>query len=106
MWKGIVIEESLLDQTALWETQLLKINVLDNGWHAHMVLCEKETIKKIQTKLKPKFYAHYWKDNSVIITFSKKTFEFETSDSKKREQAIAFGEQQGIPIEQLDFPTD
>lgn len=106
MWKGIVIEESLSDQTVLWETQLLKVSLAEKNTHQQTVICDKKTIEKIQAKLKPKYYAYFWKDNSVIVAFKKKSFEFDSNDSEKREQAIAFGEKQGIPKEQLKFTTE
>ncbi|MFH0955184.1 MAG: hypothetical protein V1777_03700 [Candidatus Micrarchaeota archaeon] len=107
MWKGIVIEESLTNPNVLWETQLLKVKVSgERLWHLQTVFCDKKAIEKIQKELKVGFYAHFWDKKNLIVAFPKQAFQFKKDNAEERKKAIEYGKQQGIPEEQLTFPTE
>jgi hypothetical protein len=75
-------------------------------WHLYTVSCDQEDALKIQSHLKPKFYAHFWKGDDVLVIFKDKHFWMSHFDEKTWGPAIEHGLAQGIPKEQLDFLLD
>lgn len=110
-FEGWVVEESLEDSRLLNTLELIgfRISKEDNPadrWHLYKVKVSEEDIEAIQKGLKPKWYAHFWTGRKVIAVFKEKKLEFAQEDRKGMEEAVNYGLSQGIPEEQLDFPTE
>jgi hypothetical protein len=70
------------------------------------VLLEKNKIDALQSQLKSgPWYAHFWKDNEMIVVFRHKSFQIKKNDKLSWAPVIDYGQRQGVPIEQLDFLT-
>ena len=61
-----------------------------------------KVVKLIQHNLFPKYYAHFYKRNELIVIFPKKIIRMTTS-KKTWNEAVEYGKSVGIPAEQLDF---
>jgi hypothetical protein len=54
----------------------------------------------------PGWYAHFWREDTVIVVYHDRIFKLDRDDRSTWQEAIEHGKAQGIPEEQLDFPTD
>lgn len=108
-YKGVIVEESLMDNRILNELEITSIRISkdenpNERWHLYSINVSKEEITKISKNLKStKWYSHFWKGKEVIAVFKNKTFTFDYDNKKTWKQAVDHGLSIGIPKEQLDF---
>lgn len=105
-YHGILVEESLKGKSFLDKLKiigkkkgrtfnLIKISVKENKIT--------QLISDLQKNLKGvNYYAHFYRDNELIVVFPKKIFKITPQKSSWRE-TIFYGKSLGIPEEQLDF---
>ena len=112
-WKGIVIAESLEDQTAINGYEVFKAQVSkeeDGYWHLYWVFASEKQIQRLQKKLKQGWYAHFWDVNVVYVVFTHKVFRLPREDhwsSPEYQEARQYGIGHcGIDERYLDFYID
>jgi len=110
-YKGIIVEESLLDNRILNDLEIIKVEISkeenpEDRWHLYTVKVSEEDINKLDKNIKPKWYMHFWKEKSVIVIFKDKRFNFSYDNKFEWAPIIDYGLSIGIPKEQLDFPID
>ncbi len=106
MYKGNIVEESLIHPEILKSFQVLKTEVTDDDdpWHLHTVMVDEGDFRKITKEIKDnRWYAHFWRDRDVVALFKDKQFRFNYDDKASWQPAIKYGLSIGIPREQLDF---
>jgi len=108
LYKGVIIEESLMDKSAI-----SKLKVLDsiispgNHWHRYTVEVSEDDIVRISHNLySQQWYAHFWKGMEVTVAFKDKIFKLVYNKKETWKTAVDYGLSIGIPREQLDFPID
>jgi hypothetical protein len=111
LYKGIIIEESLLDNRIITDLERKDVKISkeeepSERWHLYSVYVSEEDIEKLSKNIKEKWYMHFWKNKKVIAIFKDKKFEFDYDDKSTWQDAIDYGLKIGIPKEQLDFPID
>ncbi len=110
-YKGVVIEESL-DNPGLVEsflTQDIEITREENPqdrWHLYKVVVSPDEIEKVSRTIKKGWYAHFWKDNDMIVIFRNKHFKIDPRNPATWKEAVEYGLSVGIPLEQLNFPAE
>jgi len=52
------------------------------------------------------WYAHFWKENKIIVVYNDKQFELIKNDRSTWKEAVKHGKAQGIHENELDFPTE
>lgn len=111
-YKGTIVEESLLDNRLLNNFKINNLRISnaekpEDRWHLYEVEATSEQIDELAIQLKPSgWYTHFWQGDDVIVVFPNKMFEIKYSDQSTWQDAIAYGENIGIPTEQLDFKID
>jgi len=116
-WKGGIIAEGLSDPTTInkfdvYEATISEANLpIDyegniGRWHGYGIRCSREEIDALQPYILPGWYAHFWRGETIIVVYHDKQFEFLRGDAGTKREAIEHGKRQGIPEEELDFPTD
>jgi len=110
-YEGIVVEESLEDNTIVNSLNVLKVKISDDAnpsdrWHLYTVQVSKEDIDNLSKSVKRGWYMHFWKDRKVIAIYKDKQFAFDYDDKSTWQEAIDYGLSIGIPEEQLDFPIE
>lgn len=106
-YKGCVVEESLNNNLMVNELDITRIEISQKlRWHLYYVRVSEDEIKKLSKHIKSKWYMHFWKDRNVIAVFKDRIYRFDYNDKDSWEPAIRYGQVQGIPREQLDFPID
>jgi hypothetical protein len=105
---AFIVDKSLVSQDILSHLNILSKTV-DGSWVLYKISTNENelepTVKNIQSQMVDGFwYFHaYNTDGSkLIIVFKNKTF-YVNSDPKTWGQAIEYGKNFGVPIEQLDF---
>ncbi len=63
-------------------------------------------IGALSSQVKRGWYAHFWKDQRLVVVFRGEKFEFKSRDKSTWKEAVEYGKSVGIPEEQLDFPTN
>ena len=119
MWeyKGVVISEGLRDPIIINEFPVYKAEITGDDrlidydghlgrWHIFYIECNKSDIDRIQSQLLQGWYTHFWKGNHIIVVYNDRQFQMLKDDKSTWEEAIEHGKAQGIPLEELDFPTD
>lgn len=103
--KGIVVENSLRDQSIL-----NRINVVrsweDEDWKLHEVDVSKEQAEEFSKYLNDDpWYVHFWEPDSddILVIFKNKIFTIKHSQKETWADAVEYGKSLGIPEEQLDF---
>jgi|SRR3990172_9879830 len=108
-YKGIIVQESLVDDRILNDYEIIGLEVtkekrLEDRWHLFTIIGSETDIRKLPKNLKQeKWYAHFWNGDDVIAVFPNKTFQFKRSDKSTWKEAVEYGKSLGIPKEQLDF---
>ena len=107
-YKGIIVEESLKDNRILNSLNIAKIQITTEEnpkerWHLYTVDISEKEIYKIMNLIKNKWYAHFWKDKTMIVIFKNKEFKFDYDNKSSWKPAVDYGLSLGIPKEQLDF---
>lgn len=116
-WKGGIITEGLSDPTviskfSIYGASISKDNmpVDDKGnigrWHGYDVRCSKEEIDALQQYILLGWYAHFWRDDRIIVVFNDRQFELDKYDKSIWKEAVEHGKKQGIPEYELDFPIE
>lgn len=116
-YKGVIIAEGLGDPTLINTFAVYKARITEDGvpidyeghlgrWHIYHVTCSKKEIDEIQPHILRGWYAHFWKDNEIIVVYNDKQFEIMKDDKSTWKEAIDYGILQGIPENEFDFPTD
>lgn len=114
VWKGVVIKESLRDDSVLRLVKIVgsKRTVLENEKKRGLLtfICievkdeDKNTfINKVKSSIKGGFYMHIVRENSMIVIYRNNMFEFSSKDSDKLEDARDYGLSIGILKEQMPF---
>jgi hypothetical protein len=116
-WKGNIIAEGLRDPTIIGKFSVYDATITGNNmpidyegdigrWHEYGVRCSREEIDALQPYILHGWYAHFWKEEKIIVVYNDKQFELLKNDEKTWREAIEHGKAQGIPKNELDFPTD
>lgn len=110
-YKGTIVEESLNDNRILNDFKIVDFRISRDEnpadrWHLYTVMVSHEDIIHLSENMKPKWYAHFWKDRDVIAIFHGQKFEFNYDDRSTWKEAIDYGLSMGIPAKQLDFVID
>ena len=114
--KGVIIAEGLSDPTVIknfcvYTAWISKDNMpVDyegsvGRCHGYGVRCSREEIDGLQPYILRGWYAHFWKDDKIIVVYDDKQFELDKNDKSTWKEAIQHGKNQGIPENELDFPT-
>jgi len=115
-YRGVIIAESLDDPTLLNAFLVYKARITEDNmpldyegntgrWHIYYVRCSRDEIEELQQHVLRGWYAHFWKGNKIIVLYNDKRFEILQNDKSTWKQAIEHGRAQGIPENELDFPT-
>ncbi len=104
---GILIKEGLKDPSILEELNILGTKQGKNGRLLRIGVEEseiRETVRQIQEKLvrQPAFYAHFYKDDDLIVVFPERVIHAST-DKATWGPIIEYGRSVGIPERELDF---
>ncbi len=116
-WRGVIIAEGLSDPAIINRYSVYRAVITEDGmlidyegntgrWHIYYVECEREEIDKIEAYIVRGWYAHFWDREKIIVVYNDEQFELDRNDKDTWKKAIAHGKAQGIPENQLDFPTD
>ena len=107
-YKGIIVEQSLRDRGFLRNIEILSSEIYPNfGWKLIKVNIPKDKVIELSKNLNDKkWYAHFWSGKDVIAVFQNKIFEFNYDKKETWKEAVDYGLSLGIPLEQLDFPTE
>ena len=116
-WKGSVVAEGLSDPTVINNFSVYKAGITEDNlpidykgnvgrWHWYDVRCSRAEINALQPFILRGWYAHFWKDNKMVVVYNDKQFELDKNDESTWKEAIEHGKAQGIPEKELDFPTD
>lgn len=116
-WTGGIIAEGLGDPTVInkfsvYEATITEANMpIDyeghiGRWHGYGVRCSRDEIDALQPHILRGWYQHFWNEDTIIVVYNDKQFELERNDKSTWREAIEHGKAQGIPEEELDFPTD
>ncbi len=111
MYKGTIIEESLIDNRVLNDFKITGFRISSDEnpadrWHLYTITVNHEDIARLSKNIKPKWYMHFWKGREIIAVFQGKKFEFNYDDKSSWIPAVEHGLSIGIPKEQLDFLID
>ncbi len=110
-YKGIIIEESLEDNRAINNLEVIKIRISsalrrEDRWHLYTILVLEKDIKELTRQIKQGWYAHFWQGSKVVVIFQGKRFAFDHNNREACKPAVEYGLSLGIPKEQLDFPIE
>lgn len=114
---GLVLEESLKDKSVLDDVTVVKTETWNVGnaegdqpkvWHAISVEGPEEdapNIAKIlgQSLKSPGWYTNLSTNKEVFVVFPNKVFRYTKRNTEKRNIAIKYGREIGIPESQLDW---
>lgn len=108
-YHGIIVEKGLKDKSILNKISKLGKKVADD---ADFILIRvevgeekiEEIIKLVQKNLvtKPVYYAHFYRDDELIVIFPEKIFRI-TPNKETWGEAIEYGKSVGVPENQLSF---
>jgi hypothetical protein len=105
---GIIIENSLQDNTVLHRLTILK-TWQDGNWRIHEVQVSKAEAEELGKHLSSgPWYMHFWEKgkDDILVVYKDKVFHIEYSDKRTWQAAVAYGQSLGIPSEQLDFAVE
>lgn len=116
-WKGGIIAEGLSDPTIIDKFSVYKARITKDNmpidyegnvgrWHGYEVRCSREEIDALQPYILRGWYAHFWNEDKIIVVYKDKQFKLVKNDKRTWREAIEHGKAQGIPENELDFPTD
>lgn len=116
-WKGSIIAEGLSDPTVINRFSVYKAVITEDNmpidyegnigrWHCYDVRCSREEIDALQPYILRGWYAHFWNENKIIVVYNDRQFELDKNDKSTWKEAIEHGKAQGIPEDELGFPTD
>ena len=104
-FKGMIVEESLLDPTLINRFAVEKVQISTPvHWHIYTVFVKEQLIDECQHHLKDgPWYMHFWQSDSVVVVFKNKLFRLSTYDEEAWAQVKTYARSIGISEEQLDF---
>ena len=116
-WKGGIIAEGLSDPMIINKFSVHKATITKDNmpidyqgnigrWHGYEVRCSREEINALQSYILHGWYAHFWRENEIIVVYNDKQFKLLKDDKNTWKEAIEHGKMQGIPGNELDFTTD
>ncbi|HEY4482642.1 MAG TPA: hypothetical protein VI953_00505 [Candidatus Paceibacterota bacterium] len=108
MYKGTIIENSLVDKEILKEVKVGK-SYSSGSWILHDVFVTKDQISVLSKSLADgPWYIHLWEPgkDDVKVIYRDKVFDIKFSNKSTWADAVEYGKSLGIPEEQLDFPVD
>ncbi len=116
-FKGSIIAEGLDDPTIINGFKVYRAQITKDGipvdyeghlgrWHIYDVECSRKEIDGLQRHVLRGWYAHFWKQEKIIVVYNDRQFEISRKDRSTWKEAIEHGISQGIPENELGFPTD
>ena len=116
-WRGVVIAEGLHDPALINDLRVTTAFITSEGqpldedgtegrWHLYWVDVPDEEIDRIQAGTRHAWYAHFWRDDRLLVVYDDARFSMHRHDQTTWQAAIEHGLQQGLRPEWLDFPTD
>ena len=107
-YHGIIIKESLKDQSVLDRTKilgqkkgikwtLLRVGVNENKIDEVLGLVQKSLVTE-----PARYYAHFYREGKLIVVFPKKIFHL-TPKRETWRPAVDYGKSVGVPEKELDF---
>jgi len=113
-WKGTIIEESLEDKALLGMVNVVRTreSTLEKEsergvMHIHCFEIEDEKktefIEKAKSVIKQAWYLHIVKENTAVIVFKNKSFEFSIDETEKMKEAKDYAISIGINAAQIGF---
>lgn len=116
IYKGVLIAEGLDDPKVINDLSVYKAIITDDTmaidydgnigrWHIYYVKISKKEIDELQKHLLYGWYAHFWRGNTIIVVYNDKQFKIKKNDKSTWQEAVSYGKSQGIPENELDFPT-
>lgn len=75
-------------------------------WHLYWLEADDVPSEALERNMKPSWYCHFWRGTELRVIFAGRVFVMDTLDKTTWSEAVAYGLSQGIPVEQLDFPTE
>ena len=111
IWQGVVLEESLEDESLLGSAKIVgtSVSTLEKEnramtFHRVEVLdsVKDEYIERAKTTIKQSFYTHLCKDGRMTVVFKDKVFTFGENDPEL-DAAREYGKSIGIIPEQMPF---
>jgi hypothetical protein len=115
-WRGVVIAEGLRDPALINDLPVTRafitadVQPLDQDgargrWHLYWVEVSAGEIDQIQAATRYAWYAHFWRDDRLLVVYDEARFELPRHDRAAWQPAIDHGLEQGLRREWLDFPT-
>ena len=110
-YKGIIIEESLLDNRVLNDLEIIAFRISkdenpEDRWHLYTVMVSENDIEKLSNLILDRWYMHFWSGGDVVAIFKSKKFKFKLDDKITWEPVVQYGLSIGIPKKQLDLVTE
>jgi hypothetical protein len=116
-WIGGIIAEGLSDPTVINRFSVYRAGITEDNlpidyegnigrWHWYDVRCSREEIDALQPYILRGWYAHFWKGNKIVVVYNDRQFELDKNDKSTWKEAIEHGKTQGIPENELGFPTE
>lgn len=116
-WRGVVIAEGLDDPALINDLRVARAFITSEGqpldengaegrWHLYWVDVSDEEIDRIQDATRHAWYAHFWRDEQLLVVYDDARFDLRREDQVTWQPAIDHGLGQGLRREWLDFPTD
>jgi hypothetical protein len=108
-YRGIIIEESLIDSRVLNEMSILKFYITtqentDDRWHLFEVEIDEMKIEELKDLIIDGWYTHFWHKTDIIAVFKGKIFKFNYLNKDSWVNVLEYGKKLNIPDEQMDFP--
>ncbi|MFZ2484338.1 MAG: hypothetical protein WAX80_03545 [Minisyncoccia bacterium] len=108
MYKGTIVENSLIDKNILEKVQITK-TWQDEDWILYDVLVEENQLYELGKSLADgPWYMNFWipEGDEMKVVYKDKIFDLKISDKSTWDDALVYGRSIGIPEEQLDFVSD
>jgi hypothetical protein len=116
-WRGVVIAEGLRDPAVINDLQVTRAFITGEGlpldeegaegrWHLYWVEVSDDQIDRIQAGTRHGWYAHFWRDDRLLVIYDDARFSMHRHDQATWQPAVDHGLGQGLRAEWLDFPTD
>ena len=108
-YRGIIIEESLIDNRILNNINILKLYITEaakrnDQWHLFEVEIEENEIENFSKLILEGWYTHFWHGSDVVAVFANKIIKFNYLDKTTWKEVLEYGKKLNIPEKQLDFP--